>query len=35
MHTANTYLQLRKYTKNDDMIYQPDQVTLSVDEGST
>lgn len=35
MHTANTYLQLRKYTKDDDMIYQPDQVTLSVDEDST
>lgn len=35
MHTANTYPQLRKYTKDDDMIYQPDQVTLSVDEGST
>lgn len=35
MHRANTYPQLRKYTKDDDMIYQPDQVTLSVDEGST
>ena len=35
MHTANTYPQLRKYTKDDDMIYQPDQVTLSVNEGST